>query len=129
MEPNQGGCHCAAVRFEMTADIEPIVMCNCSICTKKGYLHRIVPKDAFKLLRGEESLACYTFGTKVARHIFCKHCGVAAFYIPRSHPDCIDVNVRCLDKFDPAVHLPSVHFDGKHWENAVETLKEKLSTS
>jgi hypothetical protein len=54
---------------------------------------------------------------------------VAAFYIPRSHPDCIDVNVRCLDRFDPAAHLPSVHFDGKHWEDGIQISKEKLSTS
>lgn len=124
--PHHGGCHCGAVRFEVTAEIAPVVLCNCSICIKKAYLHCIVPNDDFRLICGEKSLACYTFGTQVAKHFFCKHCGVAGFYIPRSNPDCIDVNVRCLDRFDPTASLPTVSFDGKHWEDAIQALQKSL---
>jgi hypothetical protein len=56
-----------------------------------------VPASRFRLLRGAETLTEYTFNTGLAKHRFCKVCGIKVFYIPRSHPEGIDVNVRCLD--------------------------------
>src|SRR5438270_11314211 len=68
-----GGCHCGRVRFEVTAPAEiSVEECNCSICAKAGFLHLIVQKADFRLLRGEESLATYTFNTGTAKHVFCK---------------------------------------------------------
>jgi len=95
---HRGGCHCRRVRFEVDApaDIEALD-CNCSICRMTGFLHLIVPAARFRLLSGEEALTEYTFNTGAAKHRFCKVCGVKSFYIPRSHPDGVDVNVRCLD--------------------------------
>ena len=95
---HRGGCHCARVRFEVQApaDIEALD-CNCSICRMTGFLHLIVPASRFRLLSGEDALVDYTFNTGAAKHRFCGHCGIKAFYIPRSHPDGVDVNVRCLD--------------------------------
>lgn len=62
-----------------------------------GYLHLIVPAARFRLLSGADDLVEYTFNTGAAKHRFCRHCGIKSFYVPRSHPDGIDVNVRCLD--------------------------------
>jgi hypothetical protein len=95
---HRGGCHCARVRFEVLApsDIEALD-CNCSICRMTGFLHVIVPASRFRLLSGADALVEYTFNTGAAKHRFCRHCGIKAFYIPRSHPDGVDVNVRCLD--------------------------------
>jgi hypothetical protein len=116
-----GGCHCGRVRFEVTADLDRVVECNCSICTRKAYLHVIVPRDRFRLLTGDDALATYRFGTMTAQHHFCRHCGVASFYVPRSHPDRIDVNVRCLDDVDVrALRVES--FDGRRWEASIGTL-------
>lgn len=94
----RGSCHCGAVQFEVEAP-ERIKCgdCNCSICSKSDYLHLIVPKSKFRLLKGEENLTTYTFNTEVAQHKFCKTCGIKSFYIPRSNPDGHDVNVRCLE--------------------------------
>jgi hypothetical protein len=95
---HRGGCHCGRVRFEVDAPARVQALdCNCSICRRTGFLHLIVPTRAFRLLSGADALAEYTFGTGAARHRFCRHCGIKAFYVPRSHPDGIDVNVRCLD--------------------------------
>jgi hypothetical protein len=118
-----GGCHCGAVRFQVTVDNHKIDDCNCSICSKKGFLHLIVTQDKFKLLQGEEALKTYTFNTKVAQHKFCSICGIHSFYIPRSHPDCVDVNVRCLDG-DVISNFEIVPFDGKNWEANIDKLRE-----
>ena len=113
----EGGCHCGRVRFRVTGDLAQAAYCNCSICTKKGFLHLIVPPEQFELLRGEDALTTYAFNTKTARHLFCRECGIHSFYVPRSDPDKIDVNVRCLDGVDLATLRPQ-SFDGQNWEEA-----------
>jgi hypothetical protein len=113
----EGGCHCGAVRFRVTGTLDDVSDCNCSMCTKKGFLHWIVAPEQFTLLAGAEAIATYQFNTKVARHTFCRHCGIHAFYTPRSDPDKVDVNARCLDGIDPAT-LRVRTFDGRDWERA-----------
>jgi hypothetical protein len=106
------------VRFEVEAPTRiEVAECNCSICAKVAYLHLIVPADRFRLLAGREDLTTYTFNTGVAQHHFCKHCGVKSFYIPRSHPDGVSVNARCLDgvAVESMTVLP---FDGRNWDAA-----------
>ena len=115
----EGGCHCGRVRFRVTADLDRITECNCSMCAKKGLLHLIVPRDRFELLSGKGDLTTYTFNTGVAKHTFCKHCGVHPFYVPRSDPDKIDVNARCLDDIEIG-KLAIKTFDGRHWEDAMQ---------
>jgi len=116
-----GGCHCGAVRFEVTADITQVTDCNCSICSKKGFLHLIVEPEKFRLLKGAEALVTYRFNTGTAHHTFCGTCGIHAFYTPRSHPDKVDVNVRCIEGIDLAA-LTVIPFDGRNWEAARPTL-------
>lgn len=99
------------------ARLDEVLECNCSVCSKKGFLHWIVAKDAFSLLSGEDSLTDYRFNTGVARHLFCRSCGIHSFYVPRSDPDKIDVNVRCLEGVDLA-RLTVRSFDGRNWERA-----------
>ena len=114
-----GGCHCGRVRFRVTADLSKVTECNCSMCTKKGFVHWIMPPAQFELLSGADDLTTYQFNTKVAKHTFCKHCGVHPFYVPRSDPDKIDVNARCLDDVDLTV-ITVKPFDGKNWEAAMQ---------
>lgn len=110
-----GGCHCGRVRFEVTAELDGIIDCNCSICTKKGFLHLIVEPEQFRLLTPEGAVALYQFNTRLAKHYFCPVCGICSYYIPRSHPDKIDVNVRCLEGIDLA-ELTITPFNGREWE-------------
>jgi hypothetical protein len=99
MVRQEGRCHCGRVRFEILAPAEPTVLdCGCSICRMIGYLHLIVPRSRFELKQGREHLSTYTFNTGVAQHYFCSICGVKSFYVPRSHPEDISVNARCLDE-------------------------------
>ena len=112
-----GSCHCGAIAFEAELDLAEVLQCNCSICAKKGALHRRVPKDRFRLLRGEDDLQLYQFNKKIAHHQFCRHCGIHAFGNPRAAPDQVLINVRCLDDFDVFSEQFSVKLvDGRNWE-------------
>ena len=96
---HRGGCHCGRVRFEVDAPARIDALdCNCSICRTSGFVHLIVPKMRFRLVSGADALTEYTFNTGAAKHRFCRVCGVKAFYIPRSNPDGVDVNVHCIDE-------------------------------
>jgi len=127
MTKHTGGCHCGRVRFEVEAeeDIE-VSECNCSICAKSGYLHLHARKETFTLLSGADDLVTYTFNTGVAKHLFCRVCGVKSFYVPRSNPNGYSVNARCLDP-GTVRSMRLRQFDGQNWETAVVELRERLS--
>jgi hypothetical protein len=120
-----GSCHCGDVRFEVLGEMDEVLDCNCTVCTKKGFLHWIVPPARFRLISGEPRV--YSFGTHTAKHTFCGRCGMHPFYTPRSHPDHVDVNVRCLDGVDVRA-ISVVPFEGREdWERsrAVLALSEQ----
>lgn len=119
---HRGGCHCRRVRFEVDAPAALQVLdCNCSICRMCGFWHLIVPAARFRLLSGAGDLVDYRFNTGAARHRFCRHCGIKAFYVPRSHPDGIDVNARCLEPGTVAA-LELVPFDDNDREAATAAI-------
>jgi hypothetical protein len=116
--PAHGGCHCGRVRFAVRGRPQRVFDCNCSLCAMTGFVHWIVPRGDFAFVDEEAAraaLALYTFNTGVAKHYFCRHCGVKSFYVPRSDPDKLDVNARCLREvgLDDVVRVP---FDGQNWE-------------
>lgn len=111
-----GGCHCGRVRFEVMAPAHLTVdICNCSMCTRVGFRHLIVPADRFRLLRGADVLTTYTFNTGTAKHLFCSTCGVKSFYVPRSHPDGFSVNASCIDSAT-VTGMTTRDVDGRNWE-------------
>jgi len=119
MQTYHGSCHCGAVRYEVEADLSKIGDCNCSMCAKKGSLHHSVPEERFNLLQGEDDLQLYQFNKKIARHFFCRTCGIHTFSHPRTAPDKFNVNLRTLDDFDPwNADYELSHFDGRNWEEA-----------
>jgi len=120
----QGSCHCRAITFEVEAeDTIEVERCNCSLCTMAGFLHLIVPLSKFKLLSGSDEISTYTYNTGVAKHTFCKVCGIKSFYTPRSNPDGIDINVNCLVPIPVSVNI--VEFDGQNWEQNAHKLEHK----
>ena len=119
---HKGGCHCGRVRYEVDAPADITAdECDCSICRMSGYLHLIVPRNRFRLLEGDDVLSTYTYNTGIAQHYFCRECGVKSFYIPRSHPDGISVNVRCLDQ-DTVTSVEVIPFAGSEWEQNIHKL-------
>lgn len=120
----EGGCHCARVRFRVETDKRTVLDCNCSMCTMKGFLHLIVDAVELQLVQGHEGLRDYRFGTGVAKHLFCAHCGVHPYYVPRSHPEGYSVNFRCLDDQE---HLRKQFefrlFEGAQWEKNIHSIR------
>lgn len=118
----EGGCHCGRVRFRVDVREHRATDCNCSICRKKGFLHLIVPPHQFRLLQGQDALTTYRFNTETARHLFCRFCGIHPFYHPRSHPQHIDVNIRCLDG-SVLSRFEIEAFDGENWEENIDKIR------
>jgi hypothetical protein len=115
MPTYQGSCHCGAVRYEVSGELVDLDVCNCSICVRSAYVHWAVDPECFRLLTPRSAIATYEFGTRTAKHHFCRTCGISAFRISRSEPEKITVNARCLDGVDPDA-LPVSRFDGRNWE-------------
>lgn len=117
-----GGCHCGSVEWTVEA---PAVLdthtCNCTICEIQHYQHLLVPESRFKLIKGEAALSLYKFGSGLAKHYFCSQCGVKSFYIPRSNPDGVSVNARCI-KPETVETIYDTPFDGKNWEKNAGSL-------
>lgn len=117
-----GGCHCGAVQFKVRDEFKKVTSCDCSIYTKKGFLHIIVSKDDFELLSDQSQLSSYQFYTRTANHLFCKTCGISSFYIPRSHPDGFSVNARCVEGLNIS-SMNVLNFEGSSWEENINQLK------
>ena len=98
-----GSCHCGVVRFRIEAEINELTRCDCSLCRRKGALMAKVPEGGLAILAGESALTLYQWNTRVARHWFCKVCGIYTFHRKRSAPDSYGVNVGCLEDFDPSI--------------------------
>jgi hypothetical protein len=109
-----GGCHCGAVRYEVTLTLDSVLSCNCSHCTKRGSLLSFTTPDNFKLLAGGDGLVDYQFNTHIIHHLFCRKCGTESF-ARGTRPDgqeMICINVRCLDDVDIGA-LKLTPFDGR----------------
>lgn len=122
MTTHKGGCHCGRVEFEVDAPADiAATLCNCSVCSMTGFVHLIVSKNDFRLIRGDDAISTYTFNTGVAQHYFCRYCGVKSYYLPRSHPDGISVNANCLQPGTIA-SITTEPFDGRNWEQNISQL-------
>ncbi len=109
----RGSCHCGAVTYEVSMDLQAVISCNCSICRRTGTLLAFVPGDQFKLLSGEGALTDYQFNKQVIHHLFCSTCGVRSFArgTDREGKPTAAINVRCLDGVD-LEQVKVHHYDG-----------------
>jgi len=110
----QGGCHCGQIKFEVEGDIEQVMECNCSHCSRKGFLLFFAPREKLRLRTPESNLATYTFNKHVIKHHFCPRCGCAPFGFgaDASGAATAAVNARCLDGVEPS-KLKIIQVDGR----------------
>lgn len=110
----KGSCHCGQIAFEAEGDLEKVVECNCSICSKRGALHWFIPRERFRLLTSEHNMGTYTFNKHLIQHRYCLNCGSAPYSEGKapSGNDMVAINARCLDGVDLAP-IEIGHFDGR----------------
>ena len=97
-------CHCEKVELEVNIldeDFKKLMRCNCSLCKKKGAIMTPIPKEALKVVKGEDILKLYQYHTKVAKHYFCSNCGIYTHHVMRSNPNMYGINVACLEGIKP----------------------------
>ena len=94
-------CHCGAVELEVNSDIDIIKQCNCSICKRKNAKMAMVSKESLSIIKGEEYLTSYQFNTMIAKHFFCKVCGIYTHHNRRSDPNGAAINIGCIDNINP----------------------------
>lgn len=111
-----GSCHCGAVRFTVEGEIDQVIECNCSHCSRKGLLLWFVPGAALSIEAGDEALATYTFNKHVIQHRFCATCGCQPFAVGRAGDgsETGAINVRCLEDIDLA-SLERVPVNGREF--------------
>lgn len=93
-------CHCNAVQLSIETDLSIIKQCNCSICKRKNAKMNILPKESIISIQGEENLSLYQFGSNIAKHYFCKKCGIYTHHFRKSDPNGIGINIGCIDEVD-----------------------------
>lgn len=115
MKTYTGGCHCKKVQYEVDIEnFDQVISCNCSICSKRGWILTFVPATSFRLISGEDELTEYQFNKKMIHHLFCKTCGTASFGKGSDGQgnEMVAINVRCLDGVD-IDSLKVNHYNGK----------------
>lgn len=116
MPIHQASCHCGNVTFSFETE-QPVdrgLRCNCSICARKGALMSAQVFTPAELnIKSKEDLGLYQFGSGVAKHYFCKTCGIYTFHETIRAPGHYRVNLGCCDDIDVTA-LPFDVFDGRH---------------
>src|SRR2546430_13273553 len=112
----KGSCHCGRIAFEVETETKPekVIDCNCSYCSRKGYLLWFVPREHLRVTAPETHQTEYLFNKHVIKHRFCPVCGCGTFGLgqdPSGHAMAA-INVRCLENIDLSF-LTRVPFDGR----------------
>ncbi len=95
---HKGSCHCGQIKFEVQGTFDSAMECNCSHCSRKGYLLWFVPRSQLTLQSSEALLSTYTFNKHVIKHHFCPTCGCAPFgFGIFEGAEMAAVNIRCLE--------------------------------
>lgn len=59
-----------------------------------------VALEDLRIVKGEDNLSLYQWNTGVAKHYFCKTCGIYTHHQRRSNPNEFGVNTGCLENYD-----------------------------
>ena len=116
MNKYQGSCHCGTIGFSFEQEeIEKGLRCNCSICKRKGIVMSTftLSPEEFEIDAESGSLGLYQFDSKVAKHYFCKTCGINPFNETLRVPGHFRINLGCIDEIDTD-GLQITVFDGKN---------------
>lgn len=104
----QGGCHCGAIRYEVSAMPFAADYCHCSDCRRTTGAPVGVwmdfKADEVSWLKGS---VCEYASSEHIRRGFCPQCGSSLTYRSTRHPDYFTLSVASLD--DPNLVRPTYH--------------------
>ncbi|MFV2003439.1 MAG: GFA family protein [Paracoccaceae bacterium] len=97
-------CHCGAVELEVTLGdgLKTACRCDCSFCRRRGAVAVTAPLGGVRVVRSEDVLTLYQWGTRTAKHYFCSRCGVYTHHRRRSNPNEYGVNMGALEGVNPS---------------------------
>ena len=98
--PLKGKCHCGSIKFSINTKIRDLRRCNCSMCSRKGFVMGTALIDELTITSGEKNLTSYKWNTKIAEHFFCKICGINTHHKRRSDPNQYGYNISCIEGFE-----------------------------
>lgn len=115
MKSYKGSCHCGAIAFTFQGpEIDKGIRCNCSLCKRKGALmspFTVAFEDIHTTIK-DTAMGTYQFGSGIAKHYFCKTCGIYTFHETMRMPGQCRINLGCVDSVN-VFELPAAVFDGK----------------
>jgi hypothetical protein len=120
-----GGCHCGAVRYEVTSTPQHVVLCHCNDCRKSAGAPMVAwaafAEGELMVTQGETK----TFNSSgTALRSFCPDCGTGLFYRNAEYlPGIVDIQSATLD--DPAALPVGAHIQTAEridWMEAAHTL-------
>jgi hypothetical protein len=111
-----GSCHCGAIKFDYEGEeITRGLRCSCSVCSRKGAMMspEAIPSEKLNIDADENNIGLYQFGNKVAKHYFCKICGIYTHNEMLRMPGHSRVNLGCIEDLDTS-DFEITLFDGKN---------------
>lgn len=120
----EGGCHCSAVRYQVSGEPEHVSVCHCTDCRKSAGAP-FVSWAAFKTaeFKVEGETASYNSSPNAYRH-FCAKCGTGLYYVNEQMlPGLVDIQTATLD--DAEALVPVLHVQAAEqlkWTHGLEAL-------
>lgn len=122
-----GGCHCGAVRYEISGEALTHALCHCSDCRRHAGAPMVAwamfNEDSLGITRGQVKI--YHSSAHASRE-FCAYCGTGLFYRNAEvMPGIVDVQTATLDQ--PESLVPACHIQTAErisWMRDAHTLPE-----
>lgn len=102
MTTHSGSCHCGKIAFEVDADFDSAMVCNCSYCRRAGHMLAFTTPEHFRMKTPQKDVSTYLFNKQVISHFFCGNCGIATHGggVAPDGKRMVAINLRCLPDLD-----------------------------
>ncbi len=107
-------CHCGVIELSVNLSdgMNTIRRCDCSFCRRRQAAAVSAPLEGVKIVKGADNLSMYQWGTKTAKHYFCKTCGIYTHHQRRSNPNEYGINAANIEGVDIRALEPIGWHDG-----------------